>query len=102
MSQPQLQGQDLGLTEEHGQRGAQIVGERREQGVAQSFRLHLQLGLLGFPRQLDPLQGDGDEYRIELQQSQLLGDHQQPLMLWLYGQHSQHLLTGDERHQAQG
>lgn len=58
-----MAGQHQGIGQPHQGRegGTQIVGEGPQEGVAQAFRLHLQLGFLGHLDVMHPFQGDGHQ-----------------------------------------
>ncbi|MOA36168.1 hypothetical protein D3C78_1576770 [compost metagenome] len=62
----QIERQNFRLAEQHRQRRAQIVGQRRQQRVAQLLPLGVQFCFLGAARQMQAFQRAGNQYRKSL------------------------------------
>ncbi|SVK52776.1 Uncharacterised protein [Acinetobacter baumannii] len=95
----QIQRENFRLAEQHGQRGAQIVRQRRQQRVAQLFAFGVQLGFFGAARQVQPFQRAGDQHCEGLQQPLLFRHHQLAQVVGFDRQQAEGLFGGIERQQ---
>ena len=93
----QLQRQRFRQPDQRGQRRAQIVGQRRQQGIALPLRLHFDQRVAGDGGKMHPFQGDGDQRGESVQQPPLFRDHQQAPLLRRDSQHPARAQRGLER-----
>ena len=89
--------QTAGCAHDRRQRRAQVMRDRRQQGVAQLLRFHFQLGAVRFRRQPDPLQRQRDLAGKGFQQPLLFGQCKPRRVERQQGQHAYHPGRGFQR-----
>ena len=82
---------------EHGQRGSQVMGQRGQQRIAQSLRLHAHQSILSDSNVVDPLERDGDQRGEGIQKLPLLRYLEQPPILRTQCQHPARLGRSTQR-----
>ena len=90
--------QPFGLCHQRGEGGAQVMRERRQQGIAQTLGLHLDQGFLRNLDVVHPFERDRCQRREGVEQLPLFRHQQEARILGLHRQHTPGSHRCDQRH----